>query len=74
MKVVCINNGIISGRKANLTYGKIYTALNTCDVWSSIGVQIKNDRGDTHFYNINRFCNIEYWRKIRIEEILNEQQ
>jgi hypothetical protein len=55
MKVVCVDNSEIEGHKATLTLEKTYVTLNSQNYWSSVGIKIRNDKGETYYYNQRRF-------------------
>lgn len=74
MKLICIDNSPINGRKATLTYGKEYTPLNIKMSWDSVGVQIENDIGEEFYYHPKRFCTIQEWRDNKINKILLETE
>ena len=70
MKLICINNDPINGRKATLTYGKEYTPLNIKIAWESVGILIENDIGEEFYYDQKRFCTIQEWRDNKINKII----
>lgn len=69
MKVVCINNSEIEGKFATLTLGKTYTVLNTHPNWNSVGLEVKNDKGQTFFYKRVRFALLSEIRGEKLERL-----
>lgn len=71
MKVVCIDNMVISRLSVTLTEGKVYNVINKKDLGSNFYVYtILDDSGLTSDYNIIRFKPLEEIREIKLNIIL----
>ncbi len=68
-KVVCINNesSLISNKIQNLTIGKVYETFDS----GFSDISVVNDLGNYVNYSSGRFVDLESWREMRINEILN---
>jgi len=67
MKVICINDHYLDGRKVKLTPGKIYDSylhLDHNESWA-----ITNDAGIKIWYYNDVLMPLEKWREIRIKEL-----
>jgi hypothetical protein len=67
MKVICIDDYDLAGRKVKLTPGKIYDVylhLDQNDSWA-----IKNDAGIKRWYYNDVLMPLEKWREIRLKEL-----
>jgi hypothetical protein len=68
-KVVCVDNGpsLISNRIQNLTIGKVYETTDNL----IYDIEVVNDLGNYVNYSSKRFVDLEIWREMRINKILN---
>ena len=65
MKLICIDDHDLNGRKVKLTPGKIYNAYaQSAATWSVI-----NDAGVPRVYYNDVLMPLEKWREIRLREI-----
>jgi hypothetical protein len=67
MKVICIDDYDLSGRKVKLTPGKIYDVylhLDHNESWA-----ITNDDGIQRWYYNDVLMPLEKWREIRLKEL-----
>lgn len=72
MKLICIDDYDLNGRKVELTYGKIYnvdlhsedTRLNIGEAWV-----VTNDAGMQRWYYNDVLMPLEKWREIQLKEI-----
>ena len=69
MIVVCIDSSLRNSNSCHLTVGRNYEVLNDAGNWRSVGVKIKNDRGDTYFYAHDRFITLQQFRSQKLEQI-----
>jgi hypothetical protein len=67
MKVICLDDHDLNGRKVRLTPGKIYDSdlhLDHNESWA-----ITNDAGITRWYYNDVLMPLEKWREIRLKEL-----
>lgn len=65
MKLICIDDHDLNGRKVKLTPGKIYNAYaHSAAAWSVI-----NDAGEPRGYYNDVLMPLEKWREISLSEI-----
>ena len=67
MKVICIDDYDLNGRKVKLTPGKIYDVdlhLDHNESWA-----ITNDAGIKRWYHDDVLMPLEKWREIRLKEL-----
>jgi hypothetical protein len=67
MKVICIDDHDLNGRKVKLTPGKIYDVdlhLDHNESWA-----ITNDDGIKRWYYNDVLMTLEKWREIRLKEL-----
>jgi len=70
MKVVCVRNFKSQGLQYELTFGKIYNAIESkflLDDWTLV----VNDKGNTELYSKEVFITLEEWRNNKINKIIN---
>ena len=69
MKVICVDNSEIEGKTATLTLGKTYTVINNPTYWESVGLEVKNDKGQTFFYKRGRFNLLSEIRAEKLQQL-----
>jgi hypothetical protein len=67
MKLICIDDYDLDGRKVELTYGKIYNV----DLHSEDGEAwvVTNDAGMQRWYYNDVLMPLEKWREIQLKEL-----
>lgn len=71
-RVVCLNNGYCdraTSDSVNLIEGKVYL----CDNYDSTSFEIRNEKGEKHWYHKNRFVTLENLRDKKIDFLLNSE-
>ena len=65
MKLICIDDHDLDGRKVKLTPGKIYNAVShSAAAWS-----VTNDAGVPRLYYNDVLMPLEKWREIQLKEL-----
>ena len=65
MKVICLDDYDLNGRKVRLTPGKIYDV----DLYHNESWAITNDAGIKRWYYKDVLMPLEKWREIRLKEL-----
>ena len=69
MKLICIDDYDLNGRKVELTYGKIYNVdLHYEDTREDAWV-VTNDAGMQRWYYNDVLMPLEKWREIQLKEL-----
>jgi hypothetical protein len=70
MKVVCVRNFKSQGLQYELTYGKIYKAIESKFVSDNM-MLVVNDKGNSELYSKEAFITLQQWRINQINKIIN---
>ena len=70
MKVVCVRNFKSQGLQYELTFGKIYNAIESKFVSDKM-ILVVNDKGNSELYSKGAFITLQQWRINQINKIIN---